>query len=81
MDHKLLNAHDDDNLADDDDDVVDDDSDIDDYADDTFFGNQPVYLHHRMSRFHHEEPDGPQMMRLQSSGRYNSDEAMPSEPT
>ncbi|XP_075149277.1 ADAMTS-like protein 1 isoform X2 [Haematobia irritans] len=62
-------------------DADDNDSDIDDYADDTFFNNQPIYLHHRMSRFHHEEPDGPQMMLLQSSTRYNSDEAMPSEPT
>lgn len=77
MNEALLGAGDDD----DDDDALDDDSDINDYADDTFYNNQPVYLHHRMSRLHHEEAEGPQMMRLQSSNRYNSDESMPSEPT
>nr|XP_013105618.1 unnamed protein product [Stomoxys calcitrans] len=85
MDEALLGEDDaDDNDVNDDDmndDHDDNDSDIDDFADDTFYNNQPIYLHHRMSRFEHEQPEGPQMMLLQSSTRYNSDESMPSEPT
>lgn len=71
----------DEDLVDEDEDEEDDTSEMEDDGDDASYNDQPVYAHHTMSRLHQEEPDGPRMMRLQSSSRYRSAEARPSEPT
>nr|XP_013103894.1 unnamed protein product [Stomoxys calcitrans] len=67
-------------LVDEDEDDEEEDSDMEDDADDASYNDQPVYSHHTMNRLLQEEPDGPRMMRLQSS-RYRSAESRPSEPT
>ncbi|XP_058981163.1 protein madd-4 isoform X1 [Musca domestica] len=71
----------DEDIVDEDEDEEDDTSEMEDDGDDASYNDQPVYAHHTMSRLHQEEPDGPRMMRLQSSSRYRSAEARPSEPT